>query len=57
MNEFVAAVLWIAAFACFVLAGIEAGSRFADRVKWVAYGLACFVLVHGYDAVSAAFHK
>ena len=57
MNDFVAAVLWIAAFACFMLAAVEAGPRFADRVKWVAYGLAAFVLVHGYDAVSAAFHK
>lgn len=54
MNEFVAALLWVAAFVCFVLAALGAGDRFGDRVRYIAFGLAAVTLVSGWDTVVAA---
>jgi hypothetical protein len=57
MDYRVAALFWVVSFVCFLLAAFGAGARFGDRVKFIAFGLAAFVLVTGWDAVWNAFNK
>lgn len=60
MNEVVAAILWVAAFVCFLLAGLNTGrpGLLGDRVRLIAFGLAAVVLVHGgWDALQVAINK